>query len=412
MIRKFFTVFASVGVLVATFALIGLMGAMRPQPQRKEVEITAPAVFYDITTVGATVLNVNAQGEVRPRTDINLTAQVAGNVTYVSDKFVNGGAFKKGDILMRIEDSTYRARAASAKARLARENEALRREEAEAALAARDYAELGREDEPSDLALRIPQLAQAEANYEAAQADYRATQIELDRTIIRAPFDGRVRERIAGLGQYVSPGTPLGRTFSTDIAEIRLALTDTDLAKLGIPIGFIASNERSGPTAEISASVAGRAHSWNGTITRTDGAIDAATRQVFAVAVVEDPYGAGSDDGVPLAMGLFVDVTIEGRPYEQAVVLPRSALHGRNDVYVITENNTLELRRVDIISASKDTITIGSGLAAGEKVVTSPLRGATNGDEVEPIDRSDSPTGREIDIAKRDGEETQQTDVE
>jgi RND family efflux transporter MFP subunit len=227
--------------------------------------------------------------------------------------------------------------------------------------------------------LRIPQLEQARAEYAAAKLD-------LERTTIRAPFKGRVRERVVGIGQYVAPGAQLGRIFSTDVAEIRLALTDGDLAKLGIPIAFVETPESPGPPALLTAIVAGHEHNWLGRVARTDGAIDPATRQISAIAVVDDPYGAGADDGTPLAMGLFVNARIEGRPYANAIVLPRSALYGRDTVYVIDDADILHKRVVEVVSADRDTITVSSGLAPGERVATSPLRGADEGDKVLPTD--------------------------
>ncbi|MCK5747598.1 MAG: efflux RND transporter periplasmic adaptor subunit, partial [Oricola sp.] len=310
-----------------------------------------------------------------------------------SDNFVNGGAFDKGDMLIKIEDADYRAAAAAAKARVAQAEQTLRLEEAESALAERDYKELNPEGDASDLTLRIPQLAQARANFEAAQAEYAAAHLDLDRTTIRAPFPGRVRERIAGIGQYVSPGAQLGRIFSTDIAEVRLALTDNDIAKLGLPLAFSETEEEPGPDVNLSATVAGKLHNWTGRIARTEGAIDAATRQVIAIAVVDDPYGEGADNGTPLAMGLFVDALISGKPYENAIVLPRSALYGRDTVYTISADNTLVQHKVEIVSTDRDTITLASGVAPGDRIVTSPLRGAEAGDVVSPVDPLETTPG-------------------
>lgn len=372
MLRKFFTLFGTIGILAAFVFLIIGMGMMRPKPERQEAEIAPPSVFFTVAATQSVTLDVSAQGEVRPRTDINLTAQVAGQIVSTSDAFVNGGAFEKGDTLIKIEDAPYRAQVAAARARLAQE-------EAEAALARRDYEEFGLTEDPAALALRIPQLEQARAEYNAAQLD-------LERTTIKAPFPGRVRERIAGVGQYVSPGAQLGRIFSTDVAEIRLALTDNDLAKLGLPLDFTETKDEPGPAVSMSATVAGKVHEWTGRIARTEGAIDAATRQVIAIAVVDDPYGKGADDGTPLAMGLFVNAMIVGKPYENAIVLPRAALYGRNTVYTISADDTLEARTVDIVSTDRDTITVASGLSAGERVAISPLRGAGAGDKVSPAD--------------------------
>jgi RND family efflux transporter MFP subunit len=388
MFRKFFTIIGTAGILIGGVALIILMGSLRPKIEPSEPDIVPPTVFYKIVHSQSVTLDVSAQGEVRPRTGINLTAQVSGRVVKTSDKFVNGGAFENDDLLIKIEDADYRAAAAASRARIAQSEEALRREEAETALARRDYDDLGRDDLPSELTLRVPQLAQARANFEASQADYRAALLNLRRTEIRAPFQGRVRERIAGVGQYVTPGAQLGRIFSTDIAEIRLPLTDNDLAKLGLPIAFVETEEIPGPPVLLSAIIAGEPHEWQARIARTNGAIDPATRQISAIAVVDDPYGEGSDEGTPLAMGLFVDAMIEGRPYDNAFVLPRSALYGRDVVYVIADDDTLQKRTVGVVSSDRETITVVSGVNDGERVATSPLRGAGDGDKVSPADPS------------------------
>ncbi|MEO1136352.1 MAG: efflux RND transporter periplasmic adaptor subunit [Pseudomonadota bacterium] len=389
MMRKFFTLFGTIGIIVGGVVVISILGQLRPELERETPEVAPPTVFYQIARSQPVTLDVTAQGEVRPRTDINLTAQVSGRVVATSDEFVNGGAFEKDDLLVKIEDADYRAAAAASKARLAQAEQALRLEEAEAALARQDYEELGNDEPASELTLRVPQLAQARANFEAAQADYAAALLNLERTAIRAPFPGRVRERIAGVGQFVSPGAQLGRIFSTDVAEIRLPLTDNDLASLGLPLDFVETDERPGPPVSMSAFIAGADHTWTGRIARTQGAIDAATRQVFAIAVVDDPYGEGSDNGTPLAMGLFVDAVIEGRPYEAAIVVPRSALYGRDTVYVVANDDTLERRTVNVIASDRDTITVSNGIAPGERIVTSPLRGSDDGDKVSPTDPDD-----------------------
>ncbi|HBK91723.1 MAG TPA: efflux RND transporter periplasmic adaptor subunit [Parvularcula sp.] len=391
MLRKLFTLLGTIGIFVGGFVLIGVMGSLRPKIEPKEVELAPPAVFYATVDPKPTTLNVFAQGEVRPRTDINLTAEVSGRIVRTSNVFVAGGAFRKGDLLVKIEDADYRVAVAAAKARMAQSEEGLRREEAEADLALKDYEALGRAEEASELTLRKPQLAQARAAFDAARADYNGALLNLQRTELRAPFDGRVRERLAGEGQFIAPGAAIGRIFSTDVAEIRLPLADSDLAKLGISLAFVETKESPGPKVTLSATIAGTLEEWPARIARTDGAIDPATRQISAIAVVDDPYGAGAGKGAPLAMGLFVDALIEGRALDRAVVLPRTALFGRNTVFVIGAESRISAREVVVLAADRDTITISGGLEAGERVVTSPLRGAKDGDKVTPTDATAIP---------------------
>ncbi|MEM1397532.1 MAG: efflux RND transporter periplasmic adaptor subunit, partial [Pseudomonadota bacterium] len=350
--RKLLTVLGTLGIFLGFVVFVVILGALRPQVERKEPTKELARVFVEKAEARPVRLDVVAQGEVRPRTDINLTAQVAGRVVSAADNFVNGGAFEEDDILIQIEDADYRVALTGAQARLAQAREALRREEAEGELARQDYEELALGENPSDLALRKPQLAQARASYNAAKADVDAAELNLSRTKVRAPFKGRVRERITGPGEYVAPGSQLGRVFSTDVAEVRLPLTDADLARLGIPIAFFATDSTPGPKVTLSSIVAGGYYEWIGHIQRTDGAIDPATRQVSAIAVVDDPYGkAATVSGAPLTVGSFVDARIEGRPIESGITLPRSALYGRDTVYVVNADNILEERAVSVVSS-------------------------------------------------------------
>lgn len=406
MLRKIVTIAGTVGIFVSGFALISAMQALRPKIKPEEVTIAPPAVFFTVAAPRSVTLDVFAQGEVKPRTDINLTAEVAGRVVRTSDVFVVGGAFDEGDLLLKIEDVDYQVAVTGAKARVAQAEELLRREEAESDLAQKDYEALGRSEDPSALTLRMPQLAQARAAYAAAKADYNAALLNLQRTEIKAPFKGRVRERNAGVGQFISPGAPIGRIFSTDVAEIRLPLADADLAKLGLSFAFVETPENPGPKATLSGTFAGEFHQWQARIARTDGAIDPATRQISAIAVVDDPYGAGADNGAPLPIGLYVDARIEGKPLDNAVVLPRSALYGRDTVYVILADNSLEERKVNVVSSDKDTITLAGGVADGERVATSPLRGAKGGDKVSPTNPDALPG------ARRSGDDENETIAE
>ncbi len=385
MIRKILTIIGTIGIILAGFALISVMNSLKPKPQKVEEVFIAPSVLFINAETTPTTLDVVVQGEVRPRTDINLTAQVGGRITYLSPSFVAGGAFEKGEELIRIEDADYRLAVTRANARVAQAQQSLRQEQAEADLARRDWEELGDGSQPSDLTLRLPQLAQAKANYDAAQADYDEAKLNLSRTKVRAPFQGRVRRRIAGGGQFVGPGAQLGDIFSTDVAEIRLPLTDSNLATLGLPFGFVETVDNLGPEVSLRATIGAAENVWQGRIARTEGSIDPATRQIGAIAVVDDPYGAGAANGIPLAMGLFVEATITGNQFENAIILPTVALYGRDSVYIIDDENKLRKKLIRIVNSTATTIVVAGGLEVGDRVVVSPLRGNDDGDEVTPV---------------------------
>ena len=203
-------------------------------------------------------------------------------------------------------------------------------------------------------------------------------------------------ERSVGVGQYVNVGFKLGRVFATDKVEVRLPLTDRQLTELNLPIGFVAT-AGNGPKVSLRANLGGGDHVWEGRIVRTHASVDQQTRLMYAVAEVVDPYGKLNDRGMPLAVGLFVTADIEGVKPQNALVMPRDALRSEDKVYVIKDDK-LEIRTVDVLSTSTEQVFVTAGVEPGEKVVTSPVRGAHDGMAAVPITRS---AKNDIDSASR-----------
>lgn len=372
--------------VIAGFAgILNVMFASAPEPERANAAPRPVAVFVEETQRQSVSLTVNSQGEARPRTQISLVPEVGGRITYVNPDFIEGGFFDSGETLIRIEDADYRLAVTRAEAQVAQAEQALAREQAESDLAASEWAELG-EGEASSLTLREPQLAEARAQLAAARATLQDARLDLQRTRVSAPFAGRVRAKAADLGQYVTPGTQLGEVFSTDRVLVRLPLTDNDLGLLGIPVAFNAETDGGGIPVTLSAVLAGQRQEWQAEITRTDSAIDSQTRVLYAIAEVEDPYGAAATQGAPLAVGLFLTAEIEGREVQNAFVLPRSALRGENTVLVAQPGGTLSVRTVEVITSDPESLIVASGVTAGEMVIISPIRGASEGMRIQSLD--------------------------
>jgi RND family efflux transporter MFP subunit len=384
--------------------VVGLV-ATAEQPERAEVVARPTAVFVAEAEPAPIQLTVRTQGEVTPLTEIDLVSQVSGRITYVNPNFVNGGFFEAGETLVRLEDADYRLAVTRASALVAQRRQQLIREQAEAELALEEWEALG-EGEASALTLREPQMAEAQAQLAAAEASLAEARLNLSRTRISAPFEGRVRMKSADVGQFVGPGARLGRVFSTDRAEVRLPLTNAELATLGMPLAFQASEQGPGPAVMLTASVAGELRSWEGYVVRTDSAIDPQTRTMSAIVEVTDPYGtAAESSGAPLAIGLFVNAEIEGRTIDYAYALPRSALRGSSQVFVAQLDGTLSVRDVTVADSTADRVIITSGVTAGERVVVSPLRGAANGMLIRALGPDGEPLDPEPEAEETDGEE-------
>ena len=331
---------------------------------------------------------VRSQGTVTPRTQTILIAQVAGQITGVSPAFVNGGFFEKGDVLLTIDSRDYEIAVAQAQVGVAQAKLRLVREEEEAALALAEWERLGRGD-PSDLVLRKPQIAEARASIDAAEGVLRRTNLDLDRTQIRAPYPGRVRAKDADVGQYVNRGSLLGRIYAIDYAEVRLPVPDDQLAYLDLPLSFRHSqSDSSGPEVRFHTTYAGRELTYMGRIVRVEGEIDARSGMTTLVGRVDDPYRQREHNTPPLTVGMFVTAEVFGHHAENVVVIPPAALRAENRVLVVADNR-LYYRTVDILFANAENVVVRSGLKSGEQVCVSSLDVVVDGMYVRTMDRGD-----------------------
>ena len=383
-------------IAVLTIAVLVLIGQaiinLNEKPETKKRTFNTLAVMATPALQEDVKLTVDVQGEARPQIEIDLVPQVGGKIIYVSPNFIDGGIFQKGEVLVRIDPSDYNVNIARVQSAVAQAEQVLAREQAEAAIARRDYEELGIGGTPSDLALRIPQQQQAQASLAAAKAELEGAKLQLARTSVRAPFAGRVRSKSSDVGQFVSPGSRLGRVFSTQITEVRLALTDADLSKLNLPVAYVAENRASAPSVMLSAVIGGKRREWSGKIMRTDSTYDTMTRALTAIVEVSDPYGKGASDGVPLAPGLFVDAKIEGRIFENAIVFPRDGLRPAQEVYVVNDKGKAQVRIAKVLDTNANRAVIAAGVAPGELVVLSPMEKSRLSMDLKVLDFNDPKT--------------------
>jgi RND family efflux transporter MFP subunit len=381
------------GLIVLSAAVVyGLVQiAKHKRPERKAVETQAMVVEAMQAELTSLKLSVFSQGSVKPRTETTVVAEVSGKIVDVSPNFIAGGFFRDGEVLLQIDPSDYEAALKRAQANLASRKAQYADQKARSEQAMKDWQNLGRQGTPSDLTLRKPQLAEALANVQAAEAELQKAQRDLQRTRISVPYDGLVRNKKADIGQYVAPGTPLGVTFAIDSAEIRLPLSATDVSFLDLPSATNPENKQF-PRVTLRSDTAGISGEWQAEIIRTEGVVDEKSRVTYAVARVIDPYRVlGLSDQSELRVGTFVRAEIEGVHVDDVVVLPRSVLGSDNTVLVANENNELEIRQVSLIRAEPKRIFISDGLKSGEWVITTLLDAPIPGTRV-AVNGQDKPS--------------------
>ncbi len=346
-----------------------LVGKPQPEPEAPEV-IGPPVVDVVVAEPVTRSLTVETQGTVRPLREIKLVTQVGGRVESVSPRFARGGFFAANEPLVKIEDLDYQFAIARAESQVAAAKQRVAEEEGRALQAKREWRDLGSE-QGNALFLRKPQLAAAKSSLKAAEADLEAARLDLARTSISAPFNGRISEKNVDIGQFVAPGTAVATVYDTDVAQVRLPLTDRQVALLDLPLNY--NNESSesvdGARVVLRTRFASRDWEWEGRLVRTDASIDENSRVVYAVAEIEKPFAREpGNERPPLAPGLFVSATISGRALAHVSQLPRSALRSDGSVMVVDSKQRAQSRPVQVLQSNSRHVW-AQGLERGEKVI-------------------------------------------
>ena len=364
-------------VLLLGIAITVLLLVFKPSAQRVSIDHKPPQVDIHLAVPQNIFIPVHSQGNVQAQTQIMMAAEVSGKVRWVSDHLIDNGSFDEHELLLAIDDTEYKLLITKAEAQVAAARQLLARSEAEADQARKDLQRLGRNPADStEYALRIPHLKEARANLKAAEADLSIARLQQQRTQIHAPFTGRLIKKYGDVGQFVAPGNPLLEIYSIEVAEVRIPLTQNQMALLQLPV----SDSRLAAAAPprqvlVTAFFAGRSWRWSGQLVRTEGVIDERNRLVYAVAQINGPSRADPEQpGRPaLASGQFVKVTIQGRPLQQVYVLPRAALRFGRELWLVDKDNRLLKRQVGVLHKEKLHVYIDSGLTPGDRVITSSL---------------------------------------
>ncbi|WP_444938009.1 efflux RND transporter periplasmic adaptor subunit [Microbulbifer sp. JMSA002] len=391
-------------VLAIGAAAITAVVLLKPKPEEKPPEVVVPPVADVLyAEPGRQTLLVPSQGTVHARHEIEVVARVGGVIEGVGEAFVPGGFFAEGESLLQLEQADYIYKVTRAESQLADAKSALAQEQGRAKQAKREWRNLGSEA-ANALFLRKPHLEAAEAAVAAARADRDQAKLDLARTAVKTPFAGRVVETYVDLGQYITPGTPLAKIHSTGIAEVRLPLTDQQLALLDLPLG---KSFEHGPEVRLRAMVAGLEREWRAQLVRTEASIDTNSRFIYAVAQVQNPY----EGAVPLMNGLFVEADIAGRTLDGIVVLPRQALHEGDHLLVLDEESKLVFKTVELLQSIGEQVWLRGDIAVGDRVVVSSLGYSREGMALTANPLNEKPAGL-IDSVKSDAEADSSTSGE
>lgn len=376
-IKTFITLLILIVAAVFAYGLV----ITAPAPKQMKAEEVARAIRVRQIEKKQIQLTVRSQGTVSPKTQSEIVPEVSGRVQNISPNLVSGGYIKKDEILLKIDDSDYRAKVGRSQAGLFK----AKAEDEHARYELSRLKELVKKKLTSqsklETQLRLRRIATA--SLKDAEIALEQAKRDLDRTEIRSPYDGFVRSKRVDPGQFISRGQPIATIYASDSVEIRLPLADKQLAYLDLPLGIRGElPEELSPQVTLSTTYGGQHYQWQGKLVRTEAEIDARSRMVYAIARVTNQLSSSQP---PLPVGLFVQAVITGRTVENIVSLPRTALRNGNQILVVDKESRLRYKTIKMLRFDQGQVLISSGLNEGELVNISPIQTVIDGMIVKPL---------------------------
>jgi RND family efflux transporter MFP subunit len=383
--RKFKQLIFTLAILTLGICLIIILIKFKTTAEKAEIKTLAPLVKVQQVNLEDVEMIVKQSGTVTPKVEVEIVPQVSGKIVWLNPNFRAGGFISANEEILKIDKRDYELALQQAKSIVADAKVNLDIQKAEADVASQEWQDLNPGTEPdSPLVLRKPQIEQAQAKLQSAQAQLGVAQLNLERTSVSLPIDIRIVSETADLGQYVTLGRSLGKAYGTEAVEIEVQIEGDDIAWFDVPEVIDNSNghisESQLTKAIVKAEFAGGVHTWEGLVKRTTGQIDRKTRMLPVVVEVTKPFDTTSGR-YPLLPGAFVEVSIIGNVVKNVAVIPRDALREGNNVWLVN-NDQLHVKELNVARADTEHAYITNGIEDGALLVTSSLEFAVDGMKV------------------------------
>ena len=369
-------------ILFAAVLIAGLIIYTSPETKKQEPEKSVPVVSTLPLIKSDYPIFVEAFGRVVPAREVSLNPEVSGRIVELGPDIEPGGLLKKGDLIIQIEKADYELSVERAAAAL-RESEAeLELEKGRQKVAEREWEIFGKDIDPSlasgELALRKPQLIQAEADVKSARAALEEAKLGLERTTIRAPFDSVVLEENVEIGQRVGTETIIARLAGTENFWVNASvpfqsyqLIDATGEENGSPVKIILETGLDENIVRC------------GRVIRKLGDLDPAGRMGRVLVSIHDPLSLDNgtnEAAIPLES--YVKVEISAGDLENVYRVPRQGIRENSSVWVAGPDDRLSIKDVKIVWRYKDEVYVRDGFAEGDRLITSHLASVIPGMEV------------------------------
>ena len=386
-------------IFIIAFSIIAAMFANKPSARKWG---GGPPSSVGVETVQLEASNypvwIKSYGSAEPLTRTQLVSEVSGRVIEVANNIRAGLSFKKGDILLTIDPRDYQIEVDVAKSTVADAWVKYKEELAQADVAERDWNATPGSEGGRDLALRKPQVAAALASFDASKARLAKAELNLERTEVKAPFDGKILKQMVDLGQVLNPSQTIAEIYSTDFIEVRLPVKAQDLAHIKLPDysqtqgNTPEKNQDHLPAVLFEGELGGKTFTWEGKLVRSEGAFDSSTRMLYVVAKLDNPF-VRSPELPALRVGQFLRAKIEGNQLMDVYAIPRRAV-SQSNMIAVANNGLLQKRLITplwtdaqsvVISASSDINDNTAAINSSEQLILTPTANLAAGTRVKSL---------------------------
>ena len=316
-------------------------------------------------------------GSLQARYRVSVTPQVGGKVMRIHPQLRAGGGGAQGGVLVEIDQRDYELALQRAEADVVLRKKDLEIELAEGRAAREEWAQLNPGEDVPPLVAREPQIAAARGALRSAEAQVTQAELDLERTIIAAPFDGRVTSSTVEAGQVIATNSTIAEIYDTSVFEVPVPIETDDLVWITLPSTSGASGVETPITlATVHIDVGGLRDSVKGQVVRLEGEIDSSTRLVNVVVSIDT--ADLSPRARMLAMpGLYVEVELHGPTLPDVVRLDRAMMRDNGQVWIV-DADRLVLTQPEVVYAD-NTCLLVRGLGHESRIVTSSLEIVTSG---------------------------------
>ena len=374
--KKFLKFLLVIGLIGIGAGVLFVLVTSRPEPERKEPPDPSTVVRVTRAQPANEPITIRAMGTVIPARKVEVFPEVGGRIVKQNDDLVPGGRIQKGKLVVRIDPRDYNLALSQQSAAVTKAQMDLATEHARKEVAEREWALIADEVEPSEagkkLALREVQLETAEASLKSAKSGLSKARLARSRTTIKAPFNALVTEEYVDKGQLVGPGTRIATLVDADAFWVRVSVPVDRLPWITLPD----QKGDGGSPARITQRVAaGVEVVREGRVVKLLGDLEPQGKMARLLVEVRDPLGLETEDGgaqLPLLLGAYVNVDIEGPALDNVIALPRPVLRDNDRVW-LKQDGKLVIRDVDVIWTTEDQIFVRADLTLESDVVISRI---------------------------------------